>query len=129
MLRSLRCLCWYTIMIFPMHSGLAQAFPNIQFSYLTEKEGLSNTEINCAAQDSEGFMWFGTVDGLNRYDGYRIRHFFHNPADSQSLVNNCIFRLAPEGQHLWITTRDGISYFDKNTGLFHNFRHNPADSA
>jgi ligand-binding sensor domain-containing protein len=117
------------MMVFPMHRGLAQDFPHIQFSYLTEKEGLSNNEITCAAQDAEGFMWFGTVDGLNRYDGYRIRHFIHNPANENSLVNNCVFRIRPVGQQIWVTTREGVSCYDKNTGVFRNFRHNPADSS
>jgi ligand-binding sensor domain-containing protein len=117
------------MLVFPMHSGLAQEFPNIQFSYLTENEGLSNNEITCAAQDPEGFMWFGTVDGLNRYDGYRVRHFIHNPADENSLVNNCVFRIRPIGHQIWVTTREGVSCYDKNTGVFLNFRHNPADSS
>ena len=129
MLRSFRCLCWYAIIFSHLHSGLAQDFPNIQFSYLTENEGLSNNEITCAAQDADGFMWFGTVDGLNRYDGYRIRRFIHNPANENSLVNNCVFRIFPVGHQVWITTREGVSWYDKNTGVFHNFRHNPADSS
>lgn len=128
MLRPFRCICWYIILTLPMHSGLAQDFPNIQFSYLTEKEGLSNSEITSAAQDADGFMWFGTMDGLNRYDGYRIKRFFHNPSNENSLVNNCVFRIRPVGHLVWVTTREGVSCYDKNTGVFRNFRHNPADS-
>ncbi|HEU4679703.1 MAG TPA: two-component regulator propeller domain-containing protein, partial [Terrimicrobiaceae bacterium] len=44
----------------------------IHFTHLSLKEGLSQTTINAIAQDSRGFMWFGTHDGINRYDGYRF---------------------------------------------------------
>jgi len=108
----------------------AQQFPNIQFDYLTEKEGLSNNNVSSITQDHDGFIWIGTQDGLNRFDGYRIRQFFHNPSNENSLVNNCIHQLIPgEKDRLWITTQEGLSIYDKNAGAFRNFRHNPADSA
>ncbi|HEY2720787.1 MAG TPA: two-component regulator propeller domain-containing protein [Chitinophagaceae bacterium] len=121
---------FYIICVLFGNAGLAQQFPNIQFNYLTEKEGLSNNEVDYISQDSEGFIWIGTVDGLNRYDGYRVKHFFHSPANENSLVNNCVFNVVPDNKdHLWITTREGLSIYDKRNGVFHNFRHNPADSS
>ena len=106
----------------------SQQFPNIQFNYLTEKEGLSSNIVTSIAQDEEGFIWVGTGDGMNRLDGYRVRRFYHNPANENSLVNNGIHQIVPdESGRLWITTREGLSVYDKKTGAFRNFRHNPAD--
>ena len=106
----------------------SQQFPNIQFNYLTEKEGLSSNNVSCIAQDEQGFIWIGTGDGLNRLDGYRVKRFYHNPASENSLVNNGIHQIVPDERgRLWITTREGLSIYDKKTGRFRNFRHNPAD--
>jgi len=107
----------------------SQQFPNIQFNYITEKEGLSSNTVTSIAQDEEGFIWVGTDDGMNRLDGYRVKRFYHNPASENSLVNNGIHQIVPDGSgSLWITTREGLSIYDKKTGEFRNFRHNPADS-
>jgi ligand-binding sensor domain-containing protein len=110
-------------------NAYSQQFPNIQFNYLTEKEGLSNSNVSWITQDNEGFIWIGTEDGLNRFDGYRVRHFFHDPGNENSLVNNCIYRvMVDKADRLWITTREGMSVYEKKTGKFRNFRHNPADN-
>ncbi len=106
-----------------------QQFPNIQFNYLTEKEGLSNNNVSYITQDKDGFIWIGTSDGLNRFDGYRVKRFFYNPANENSLVNNSIHSMAADGENnLWITTREGLSVYNKKTGIFKNFRHNPGDT-
>jgi ligand-binding sensor domain-containing protein len=85
--------------------------------------------VGYITQDKEGFIWIGTEDGLNRFDGYRVKQFFHNPARENSLVNNSVYRIVPDGENnLWITTREGLSVYNKKTGVFKNFRHNPADA-
>lgn len=116
--------------VFCWNAVRSQQFPNIQFNYLTEKEGLSDNEVNCIAQDKEGFIWIGTSDGLNRFDGYRVKNFFYNPASENSLVNNCIYQIVPDEKgRLWIATREGISIYNKQTGVFRDFRHSLADAA
>jgi len=111
-------------------NAYSQQFPNIQFNYLTEKEGLSNNNVSCISQDEEGFIWIGTGDGLNRFDGYRVKRFYHNTANENSLVNNGIHQIVPDKSgRLWITTREGLSVYDRRTGVFRNFRHNPADAS
>jgi ligand-binding sensor domain-containing protein len=110
-------------------NAYSQQFPNIQFNYLTEKEGLSNDNVSYITQDNEGFIWIGTGDGLNRFDGYRVKRFYHSPANENSLVNNGVHQIvADEKDRLWITTREGLSVYNKKTGVFKNFRHNPADT-
>ena len=120
----------YMVLLPWCQCSYSQQFPNIQFNYLTEKEGLSNNSVNCVTQDEEGFIWIGTSDGLNRFDGYRFKRFYHNTANENSLVNNGIHQIVPDGKgRLWITTREGVSVYNKKTGVFKNFRHNPADSS
>jgi len=118
----------YMILLLCCQQVHSQQFPNIQFNYITEKEGLSSNTVTSIAQDEEGFIWVGTDDGMNRLDGYRVKRFYHNPASENSLVNNGIHQIVPDGSgSLWITTREGLSIYDKKTGVFKNFRHNPAD--
>src|ERR1044072_2329256 len=108
----------------------SQQFPNIQFNYITEKEGLSSNTVTSIAQDEEGFIWIGTGDGLNRLDGYRVKRFYHNPARENSLINNGIHQIVSDGKdRLWISPREGLSVYDKKIGTFRNFRHNPVDTA
>ncbi|HEV8505975.1 MAG TPA: histidine kinase [Chitinophagaceae bacterium] len=111
-------------------NAYSQQFPNIQFNYLTEREGLSSNNVSCIAQDEEGFIWIGTGDGLNRLDGYRVKRFYHNPVNENSLINNGVHQIVADGNdRLWVTTREGITVYDKKNGTFKNFRHNPADPA
>ncbi len=119
----------YIAFLFFLSNGYAQVFPDIQFSRLTEKEGLSDNQVNWIEQDNDGFLWFATQDGLDRFDGYKIRSFYHIPGDKYSLVNNLVSHCFRDQQnHLWISTGEGLCRYDKRTGVFTNFRHNPADS-
>ncbi len=82
----------------------AQSFPNLKFSHLTEKDGLTNNTVRCITQDAEGFMWFGTDNGLNRFDGYRIKQFYHKPADTNSLVNNQVMQIVSDKKNnVWVS--------------------------
>lgn len=80
----------------------------ISFKHLTVENGLSNNDVNTLIQDKTGFIWFGTEDGLNRYDGYNFKVFRHNPNDSNSLSNNSIWALLEDRKgNIWIGTKDG----------------------
>ena len=68
-------------------------YNNIRFKQLSIAEGLPHNTINAITQDNHGFIWFGTRNGLCRYDGYNINLFAHNEADSTSLRHNFITRL------------------------------------
>jgi len=117
------------ILFFLFEKINAQSFPNIQFAHLGDKEGLSNNQVNAIVQDNDGFIWIGTTDGLNRFDGYRVRNFYQTPGVKNSLVYNGISNLASDDKNgLWICTSEGISYYKKTTGQFYNFRHNPSDT-
>ena len=92
-----------------------------QFTRLDISNGLSNNRINCIYKDSEGFMWFGTTSGLNRYDGYEFKVFKNDPADPFSLYSNYITHLyeGPDNK-MWVYTHYGISVYDPATGKFAN---------
>ncbi|MDX1477038.1 MAG: histidine kinase [Saprospiraceae bacterium] len=95
-----------------------------QFQYrqrLTKASGLPNDDVIVITQDHQGFMWFGTTAGLARYDGAQITVFVHDPADTNSLVDNWIRDVEPIGNALWIGTTRGISVLDLDTETFHNY--------
>jgi len=73
----------------------ALATPPLSVQRYSLEEGLSQQAVNAVTQDAEGFMWFGTEDGLNRFDGYEFRQLRHDRADEQSLPNSFITSLVP----------------------------------
>src|SRR5574338_101875 len=93
---------------------------SLKFGKLTIEDGLSNNDVNTLIQDNIGFLWFGTEDGLNRYDGYSFKIFRNDPEDSNSVSDNSIRALA-EDRHgnLWIGTKKGtVDKFDPVTEKF-----------
>lgn len=82
---------------------------SITFSHLTVEDGLSNNDVNTLIQDKTGFIWFGTEDGLNRYDGYKFKVFRNDPSDSNSISDNTIWAILEDSQgYLWVGTKNGI---------------------
>ena len=70
--------------------------------FISLNEGISGREINSGLKDDEGYMWFGTYDGLNRFDGYNFKVFRHNPTDSNSLSNNSVWALLEDRKgNIW----------------------------
>lgn len=95
---------------------------NLQFRHMTADDGLSSSIIISIAQDYKGFMWLGTYDGLNRFDGTKIVTYKNNPSDSGSLIENhiqCIFE--DRGKKLFIGTREGLSLYDRDRDRFINY--------
>ncbi len=91
-----------------------------RFNHLTYEDGISQSEVYSFLEDSRGFMWFGTVDGLNRYDGNKIEIFNTQKNDPNSLSNNTIRSLAEDQLgRIWIGTDDGLNVYDSNTELFY----------
>jgi len=90
--------------------------------YIGVEHGLSNNVVNSLYLDRFGFMWAGTYDGLNRYDGYNFKVFRNNWGESNSLVNNHITVLNGDNlDRIWIGTQKGASYFSYADSKFHQF--------
>lgn len=85
----------------------------LHFNSISVKDGLSQHDVSSIIQDSEGFIWISTYDGLNRFDGYRIDNFFHSNQDEQSLSSNriqCLFE--DNKKRLWVGTDGyGLNYY------------------
>lgn len=110
--------------------SLARAHSQVPFptKRLTVEQGLSQNSVQDFLQDRRGFMWFGTSDGLNRYDGYSFTIFRHNDRDSTSLSHNWVAALIEDNEGmLWIGTAQGVSVWNPKINRFTNYRHNPAD--
>ena len=92
---------------------------DLSFQHFTSENGLSENFIYSILQDKKGFLWIGTHDGLNRYDGYRFQKFRHDPADTNSIIDNSIYSICEDANGiLWIGTNNGLSRYDPETGLF-----------
>lgn len=102
---------------------------DLKFFNITTKDGLSQSTINCITQDNEEYIWVGTEDGLNRYNGQNTTVFKRDPNDSTSISDNEIERLyIDDNGVLWIATiNGGLNRFDKNTQGFTHFRHDEND--
>jgi len=110
----------------PFHADIEQ---HLRFKHLTLDDGLSQISINCILQDAQGFMWFGTQDGLNKYDGYDFTVYKPIPGEN-SLGDNYI-RALYESQDgvLWVgTDGGGLDRFDRNRSRFLHYRSDPHDS-
>jgi signal transduction histidine kinase/ligand-binding sensor domain-containing protein/DNA-binding response OmpR family regulator len=94
----------------------------------SQSHGLSQNHGLCIVRDYKGFMWFGTQDGLNKFDGYTITVYKNNPKDSTSLSNNFINEVYEDRKkNLWIGTRYGLNRFDRFNNKFIKYFTVPGD--
>jgi len=100
----------------------------IQFSHLTAEDGLSINGVTQIIQDNRGFIWFGTYDGLDRYDGYNFKIFLPDPSNSKSISNHSIWSLCEDNEgFIWIATLDGLNKYNWRTEEFTVYRNDPKD--
>jgi signal transduction histidine kinase/ligand-binding sensor domain-containing protein/DNA-binding response OmpR family regulator len=118
-------MCRSTIFIFFILLLIARtpcaAFSDPPVRYLGIDEGLSNNAVISIFQDHNGFMWFGTFDGLNRYDGYSFKVFRNVLSDTTSLKSNYIRVIAEDpNRHLWIGTAKGVNIYNPVKANFYS---------
>ena len=92
----------------------------LQFNTLTVDDGLTQHDVSCVLQDSYGFIWAGTYDGLNRYDGFKVLNFTHKTGDVESLSSNRIICLFEDSKkRIWVgTDGNGLNYYSLITEKF-----------
>ncbi len=94
----------------------------LSFRRYSVTDGLSNNTIYCTAQDKFGFMWFGTEDGLNKFDGYTFHHYEYNPTDTHTIPNNVVRALHVDAENnVWVGTDEGLCLFNQVSGIFKRF--------
>jgi len=100
---------------------------DIRFEHISVEQGLSNFALTKIAQDQQGFLWFGTEDGLNKYDGYEFTVYKPDAADSNSLPSRFVQTLyADRAGNLWIGAgNDGLRRYNPDTDKFDRFKHDP----
>ncbi len=103
-------LCW---------TGNCCAADTLSVRYLGIEQGLSNNAVTCIYKDHNGFMWFGTYDGLNRYDGYSFHIFRNTIGDSTSLLDNHVYCINSDNENkIWVGGVKGASVYDPSRGTF-----------
>lgn len=97
---------------------------------LSALQGLSSNNVYSIHQDKKGFMWFGTTEGLNSYDGYTIKAYTHNDLDPHSIANDWVTSILEDDEdNLFVGIWDGgLNYYDRSLDRFSAYRHDPNDS-
>lgn len=94
----------------------------INFSYISLNDGLSQSTVFAIDQDQRGNMWFATYDGVNKYDGYAFTVYQHDASNPNSIANDIARTVMTDTQgRVWIGTRDGLSLYDEEKDLFRNY--------
>ncbi|MFN2274124.1 MAG: two-component regulator propeller domain-containing protein, partial [Anaerolineales bacterium] len=97
-----------------------------KFNRLSLDNGLSQSTVTCILQDDYGFIWLGTLDGLNKYDGHQFIVYRHDPDRQDSLSGNTINAIIKDRQgQLWIGTNNGLNRYDRSTDGFLRFQNDP----
>ncbi len=124
--RLLSSLIW-TLSILAAPLGAADG--RLRFERLSVEDGLSHSSVWTIYQDSVGFLWLGTQEGLNRFDGYGFKVYRHDPADPDSISESEVLAILEDRRgDLWIGTRGGgLNRFIQAEERFERFRHDPAD--
>lgn len=99
-----------------------ESHEEVNFENITIEDGLSQGSVRSIFQDSKGFMWFASHDGLNRYDGYKFLVFRNSGSDTNSISNNYIYSIASDFTgNLWVGTISGLNRYDHATQSFKRF--------
>ncbi len=123
-----RFFTWFLtfVWVFPWLSLFAQR-EKPKFQRISLEQELSHGTVYSILQDRRGFLWIATEGGLNRYDGYTITTYLHDPLDTNSIANSNVSAILEDRfGFLWLATwGGGLDRYDPATGRFHHYRHNP----
>ena len=101
-------------------------YKNLTFDHLSIEHGLSQITVHSILEDNNGFLWFGTEDGLNRYDGYEFVIYRNNPKDINSISDNFIWSLFQDSENnIWVGTNSGgLNKYCYSTNSFETYANN-----
>lgn len=103
-------------------------YSSLKFEHLRTNNGLSNSSVNAITVDGNGFLWFATNDGLNKYDGHSFTIYRNLPNDSTSLSSNRINALVTDKNgRVWIGTSAGLNLYDHQKNRFFRFQHDESN--
>ncbi len=103
---------------------------DLEFTHLTAQDGLSMNRVTKILQDKRDFIWIGTINGLNLFDGYSFKLFMPDPSDSNSISTYAITDICEDKEgNIWIATPKGLNKYDWTTGKFSRYKHIPDDSS
>lgn len=111
------------VFLYFFSTTLIAQITDLNFRHLTVKEGLSNSTVYCTYQDRAGYIWIGTQEGLNRYNGYEITTFIHQEEDPYSISGNMVTSIAEDKNgNLWIGVwNGGLNLYERSTGRFYTY--------
>ncbi|MEP6952394.1 MAG: two-component regulator propeller domain-containing protein [Ginsengibacter sp.] len=115
----------FLLFLLSLYSFAFSQSHHIQFDHIGTAQGLSQSNVLCIMRDSRGFMWFGTRDGLNKYDGYKFTLYKNDPLDKNSISGNFIRGITEsKNGDLWIATLGtGICRYNRNKENFTRYQH------
>lgn len=124
-----RCAIYPLLLLLTFFSTYSHSVAQkLEFQNFSTRHGLSQSNVWDIMQDRKGFIWVGTEDGLNVYDGYSFKIYRNDPLDSSSLSNGNIHCIKEDAEgNLWIGTRFGLNVFDPKTQKFESFLHDADD--
>jgi ligand-binding sensor domain-containing protein/serine phosphatase RsbU (regulator of sigma subunit) len=100
----------------------------LNVKHFTIEDGMSQTSVQCLMQDQKGFLWIGTQDGLNKYDGYSFLRFKYDPSDTTTISNNYIHCIYEDNKNnIWVGTNSGLNKFDAEKQIFIRYLRDDAD--
>ncbi len=131
-LRQLRCSApWLAAAVVLGHAVCVSAGPAqpMSFRHLTVADGLSQNTVMDVLQDSRGYIWLATENGLDRYDGYDLNRYQRGKSSDGELVNDYVWQIAEsEDSNLWLATYGGgLAFWNRQEDRFRHFRHDPRD--
>lgn len=122
---TLKYLLFIPVFLLLFMSSALHAQPHY-FRHYEVEDGLSNNAVICSLLDEKGFLWFGTKDGLNRFDGYHFKIFRHDANDTGSIGSNFIHSLYQDPNGIiWVGTEEGLYQYDEKTETFQPLKNTP----
>ncbi len=126
LLKMATCIAVMVLFLSVFFESVQAQQSSLRFRRISTEDGLAHSKIYSLLQDRNGFIWIGTEDGLNKYDGYNFTAYRHDPEHASSLSNNRVMALCEDAQGvIWAGTLDGLNRFDPLTQTFTRYSMNP----